>query len=267
VTLEPLQIVTIALLGLLAGTFGGLAGVGASMIMIPGMALILGFSDNSHSEIHLYMAAAMGVNVFLPIPAAIRHARAGKVRIDLLKVLLPAMLATVVVGVVFSNSIPGGRLRILLATFILAYCAFNIARLFAKDGDFDPESERASPARLITAGGITGLISGLLGLGGGVIIIPLLQVLARVRLRQAIATALALMPIPALIGATLKVSTLPEHNLHVADALKLTLIIAPLAMLGAHLGASLSHRLPIKGVRVIILFLLTAIALKLLGAY
>ena len=91
-TIDAWAMVAIALIGMAAGTFGGLAGVGGSMIMIPGMALVLGYpSGDSHVEQHLYMAAAMGVNVLLAVPAAIKHAKEGKLRLDIFKLLLPSM--------------------------------------------------------------------------------------------------------------------------------------------------------------------------------
>lgn len=267
-TIGVWEIVAIALIGMTAGTFGGLAGVGGSMVMIPGMALVLGYpSGDAHVEQHLYMAAAMGVNVLLAVPAAAKHAKEGKLRWDLFRLLLPAMGVTIVLGVLASNLMAGDSLKTLLAAFIILYCGFNLLRVVAKETDFDRDQERATRGRVIFTGASAGLISGLLGLGGGVILVPMLQMLCRVRLRPSIATALAVMPLTAVVGAAFKISTLPSHGLAISEAFTLILIIAPLAMLGSHLGAVLTHKLPLKVVRVVILFLMVAVALKLLEAY
>lgn len=267
-SIGALEMLFIALIGLTAGTFGGLAGVGGSMVMIPGLALVLGFpSGESHVEQHLYMASAMGVNVLLAAPAAIRHAKEGKLRWDIFKLLLPSMGVTILLGVLLSNLLDGDRLKTLLAAFIILYCGFNLIRVFARNSDFDPSQERATRPRVLFTGAFAGVISGLLGLGGGVVLVPMLQMLCKLRLRPSIATSLAVMPLTAIVGAGLKISTLPSHGLSVANAFILVLIIAPLAMLGSHLGAVLTHKLPLKVVRVIILVLMLAVALKLLEAY
>ncbi len=267
-TIGVLEIVAIALIGMAAGTFGGLAGVGGSMIMIPGMALVLGYpGGDGHVEQHLYMAAAMGVNVLLALPAAARHAKEGKLRWDVFRLLLPAMSVTIILGVVLSNLLDGDRLRTIFAGFIILYCGFNLVRVFARETDFDKDQERATRGRVIFTGATAGVISGLLGLGGGVILVPMLQMLCRVRLRPSIATALAVMPLTAIVGAGFKISTLPSHGQLISHAFILIAIIAPLAMIGSHVGAVLTHKLPLKAVRVVILILMVGIALKLLDAY
>ena len=69
----------IAAIGLMAGTLGGLLGVGGSVIMIPALTAIFG------PEQHLYQAAAMAVNVGVAVPAAWRHHGAGAARRDVLR--------------------------------------------------------------------------------------------------------------------------------------------------------------------------------------
>lgn len=261
--LDLAQIAVIALIGLAAGLLGGLAGIGGSMVMIPGLVLVLGYRDESHSEQHLYMASAMVVNALVAYPAAARHAKSGAVRWDLFRVLLPAMIASILVGVLLSNLVDGSRLRDLLALFIALYCLFNLVRVFARQTDFDVEREHATRARLVTCALLAGLVSGLLGLGGGVVLVPLLQMICRVRLRKAIGTTLAVMPASAIVGSTTKLATLSSHGQTLSDALILVLVMAPLAMLGGHLGATLAHKLPLKIVRLLILSLMLIVAMKL----
>ena len=65
--------VEIGLIGLVAGVLGGMLGVGGSVIIIPGMTIVLGYDQ------HLYQAAAMVANVAVSIPATMRHYKAGAV--------------------------------------------------------------------------------------------------------------------------------------------------------------------------------------------
>ena len=59
-----------------------------------------------------------------------------------------------------------------------------------------------APSKLIilTEGTLTGFITGLLGAGGGFIIVPILVILAKLRMKHAIATSLAIISLKSLIG-------------------------------------------------------------------
>lgn len=254
-----------ALIGLTAGILGGLAGIGGSMIMLPGLALLLGYHDPQHSEQHVYMAAAMCVNVLVSIPAAWRHARAGVVRTDLVKIILPAMAVAIIVGVLLSNRFDGWFLMLLLAVFISAYSFVNLWRLVRRRPPNTGDDERSSSPRLVGIGAAAGLIGGLLGLGGGVVMVPMLQVFARVPLRQCIGTSSSIMWLTAIIGAVMKLATLGQVG-HAADeALWLVLAMGPAAVLGGMLGATLVHKLPLNVVRgaVAVLLLIAAIRIAL----
>jgi len=259
------EVLLLMAIGLSAGVLGGLAGVGGSMVMIPGMALVMGYSDAAKTEQHLYAAAAMAVNVFVSLPAALKHRREGVVRPDLFWNLVPAMSLAIVAGVFVSNRIDGLSLKRLLAAFIAFYCVLNIVRVVRKRPEAAPEAEHATRPRVIVIACVGGLVAGILGLGGGVVIVPLIQIFCRVRLRPAIGTSLAVMSVTAVIGAGFKIGTLPGHDLSIGTALAYVAALAPGAILGGHLGAALNHRLPISGVRIAISALLIIVAARLAG--
>ncbi len=250
-------------LGLAAGTVGGLAGIGGSVIMLPGLALFMGFHGPDHNEQHLYMAAAMAVNVLVALPAARRHAKSGAVRGDLVVVLIPAMVIAIIAGVLVSDRLNGAILRLLLAGYIMAYCAVNIVRLVRARPESEEGKERIGVPLLVGIGGGAGFAAGLLGIGGGAVIVPALQLAGRVRLRHAIGTSTAAMIASALVGAILKFSTLSKHGLSWTQAALLAAAMAPGAVLGGTFGAELAHRLPLKAVRLAISCLLMIVAVRL----
>ena len=265
--MDPGQVMLVAVIGLAAGLLGGLAGIGGSMIMIPGLALLLGYDDLVHSEHHVYMAAAMVVNVLVAVPAAVHHHRARSVRADLARLLMPAMSVAIVAGVLVSNLLRGEVLRIGLAAFIGAYCLVNIKRIIRPVDEATRPPERRSRPLFIGIGGAAGLVGGVLGLGGGVVMVPMLQVLGRVRLRPAIGTSSAVMVITALIGAALKLLTLAPHGRTPAEALWLALFMGPTAVLGAGIGAQLTHMLPVRAVRAVVTALLLFAAARMAGLF
>jgi uncharacterized membrane protein YfcA len=255
-----------AAIGLLAGLLGGLAGIGGSMVMLPGLFLI--FGDNAeHTKQHLYMAAAMVVNIVVSIPATYQHWKAGAMRGDLAGWLLPTMTATMVAGVFASNRFEGDWLRLMLAAFIAAYCVTNIVRVLRPVPADDRPAERTGPGLLIGIGSVTGFVGGLLGIGGGVLMVPALQLLARVRLRHAIATSSLVMCVTAAVGSGLKLATLGEHGELATEAWWLVLAMSPGAIVGAMIGASLVHWLPVRVIRVAISVLLMVAAAKLAGLW
>ncbi len=261
--MTPEEIAIAALIGLAAGLLGGLAGIGGSLIMIPGLGVLFGYPSDGAQ--HIYMASAMCVNVAVAFPAARRHHKAGAVRFDLVKILLPSMAIFIIIGVLTSNQDSGAFLRQLLAAFIALYCILNIIRVF-KGKPKTPELQpKPSCLRLIGIGAATGFIAGLLGIGGGILVVPMLQIFCRVPLRNAIGTSSAVMVLTALVGSILKVSTLHTRGLDPRDALLLAAVMAPLAIIGAPIGASLTHRLPLNAVRITISVMLLAAAARLAG--
>ena len=127
--------------------------------------------------------------------------------------------------------------------------------------------DRPHAALLIGIGTVAGFFGGVLGLGGGVLMVPLLQLVARVPLREAIGTSAAVMVLTSVVGAALKTATLPSHDAAITDGLALALAMAPGAIVGSLLGSALTHSLPIHAVRGAITLLLLASAAKLAGLF
>ncbi|MBL8762910.1 MAG: sulfite exporter TauE/SafE family protein [Phycisphaerae bacterium] len=257
------DVISVLGIGFMAGLLGGIGGVGGSIVMLPLLGLLLGYPTGA--EHHKYMAAAFCVNVVVAIPAAYQHWRARAVRLDLIRVLLPWTLLFLALGVLASNLFAGVVLKRLLAAFLALDSGINIWRIATYRPEPGNRPERATSGRLVTSAGISGSVAGLLGLGGGVVQVPLLQALCGVPLRQAIATSSALICVTGVVAAGLKVGTLREHGLAMGPALGLAATLAPTAVLGSMAGARLTHLLPVRWVRLIITLMLLWASLELSG--
>jgi uncharacterized membrane protein YfcA len=139
----------------------------------------------------------------------------------------------------------------------------NIIRTARRPGGIESGPEGAGPPVLLGIGGGAGFAAGVLGIGGGTLIVPALQLLARVRLRQAIGTSNASMIASALLGATFKFSTLSHHGHSWTEGALLVLAMAPGAMLGGTAGAHLAHKLPVRAVRLVVSSVLLIVAIHL----
>jgi len=259
----PHDLAFIALIGLLAGLLGGLLGIGGSVIMIPGLVLL--FPAKPPIWQHVFMASAMAVNVAVAAPAAMRHAREGALRPDLFRILLPAAGIAIVVGVFVSDALDPILLRRLFAGFLLYVGIVETRKFFSKEPEFVAGDAKVTVPRGATVGGSMGFVAGLLGVGGGVLAVPLAQQLCRVPLRQAIGASASAMVLTAFVGAALKFSTLHTHDLRALDALLIALALAPTAILGSIVGAGLTHRLPINVVRAALLVIILLAAWRMSG--
>lgn len=285
-----MQLVQVAALGLIAGTLGGMLGVGGSVVMIPGLVFILGRATGA--EQHLYQASAMIANVAVSVPAALRHRKAGAMTPAALKWMLPAALVFIVLGVTLSN-LPifagqdgGVWLGRLLAVFLVYVIYANVRKLIRPlppprgeagrgvTSDQNPpeftHKEQATPARGLAVGSIMGTIAGLLGIGGGAVAVPLQQTLMKLPLRSCIANSSAIICVSAAVGAIYKNLSLADRPVPAGvepftwqHGLTLGLLLAPTAWAGGRLGAALTHRLPLRTIRVAFIALMVAACWKM----
>ena len=266
--MTPFQIIGLVVLGLAAGAFGGMLGIGGSIIMIPVMTLLL------HKDHHLTQAVAMIVNLFVSLPAMMQHHRAGAVRWPLVWRMLPAGLVFIIVGVNSSNLIPGEVLEKIFGAFLLYVVFDNVRRLLTKKPEPEQHEQRAGWLMGTLVGGATGFVAGLLGVGGGIIAVPLLQRACKLPLRQCIATTAAFMCFTATVGALRKNLTLQELTdsagvslgLGWHQSLAIAAFLAPTAVLGGLFGGKLTHALPLNWVRVAFIMLMLWASLDMLGA-
>ena len=133
-------------------------------------------------------------------------------------------------------------------------------------------AERVDWRHTSLVGAATGFSAGLLGIGGGVIAVPLLRRVCRLPLRDCIATSSAAICLSSLVGAIQKNAAIAgwtgatglAPGLDVTDSLKLAAIVTPMAIVGAVVGASLTHRLPLNAVRVAFIAIMSLAAWQML---
>lgn len=105
-----------------------------------------------------------------------------------------------------------------------------------------------------------GLTSGLLGVGGGVVMVPGMVVLLKLDQRQATANSLAAIIPVAAVGAVVYYMGAARPHLR----LDLAAVLAIGGVLGAVVGAKLAHRLSERTLRVGFGLLMLAVAARLL---
>lgn len=225
-------------------------GIGGSIVMVPAMTELLG------AQQHLYQAAALMVNFFVAAPAVVQHVRANAIKPDLLKRLVPVAALSAVLGVLCSELalFRGDRAIYLTALFglFLLYVATrelrNLRRAPTADGD---EVSTCSWRAALLVGMPTGFVSGLLGVGGGVVAVPLLRRVLRLSVRSAIAHSAASIVALSVVGTVVKHVALARNHPEYAliDPARLAMFLIPTAIIGASIGGRLTHTLPVRTVR------------------
>ncbi len=256
----------LATIGLVMGLFGGLLGLGGSVIMIP--ALVLAFGQNQH----LYQASAMICNFFVGISAVAVHKKADTLLTGVIKWLIPVSALGIIIGVAISNLpvFDGNDSYLLARTFgifliyVIVYNCFMFGKSRGGMDGLDVSRARRSAPLAVLCGFLTGIPAGLLGIGGGIVCTPAQQLFLKMPLKRAISNSAATIASIALIGALYKNITLSQHNVPMMESLKIAVIVIPGAVVGSLLGSRLMYKLPRDLVRIVFILIAVVACYKLL---
>ncbi len=241
-------------------------GVGGSLIIIPALTILYGPRQ------HLYQAAAMIVNFSVVAPAALWHLRTGTVLVRAVMAMAPAAVTGAVIGVALSEYDcfrgDGQAYLTILFAVLLVYCAANItAKSFASGRPEQRGNARNSSTWRIgvQAGFPTGLLGGLLGIGGGVVCVPMQSQVFGVPLRNAIANSSTTIVCLSVVGAICKNYALVHHHpeYQLAESIRLAVSLIPTAVVGSMIGSRLVTKLPIRLLRVAFALFLLAAAFRM----
>ena len=270
--MEPQIIITIAAIGFAGGLLGGLLGIGGSIIVIPLLTLVKGNNQQ------LYQATAMIMNIAVGASATLKHHLKGAIQVKVVLKLLPAASVGILAGVALSNLIPTLWLQVVFALALMGIAASELRSAFPRpvasqekteSDPSDDETPGKSGLVNVMIGGFTGLCSGLLGIGGGIIIIPLLKKFSGFSMKAAIPASSATMLITAGIGAFYKNIQLPNLQapdgtpLEISTSLVIAACLIPPAFVGSYIGASLMHRLPMTVIKRVFALLLVIAAWRM----
>lgn len=158
--------VTAAVIGLAAGAFSALLGVGGGLIMVPAMVYLL----------RVRPQRAHGTSLAVVLPAAVagvyRYQEAGHMEWGLVLPLAAGGVVGALIGAAVISALGGAVLKRLFGVLVVLMGAAMIA-LPAGAGQAAALARSGSGSLLTgVVGLIAGAISGLLGVGGGIVMVP-----------------------------------------------------------------------------------------------
>lgn len=261
---QPFALIAFLVTGGVAGTVAGLLGVGGGAIIVPALIAIFGALHlEGDWSAHQAIATSLVTIIATGSVSAYTHHRRAAVDWPLFRVLGSGLLLGAMLGALLGGQIASVWLQRLFALFLIYTGSRMLLQRRAR-----PQRPLPSTAGLSAAGVGFGAVSALLGVGGGILVVPFL---ARhgVSMRRAVGTASACgVPIAAagslgFIVAGWHQPGLPTHSLgFVYWPAALAIVAASMPM--ANLGARLAHRLPTQTLKRVFAVLLLLVALGLL---
>jgi uncharacterized membrane protein YfcA len=254
------------------GFASGLLGIGGGSIMIPiSYWLVLAMDISPDIAIRV----AFGTSLLVILPTAIsgswRHNKEVAVRWKTAMVLGSCALAGAVLGATLAAHLPGEILEKGFGGLVLAIALWMGLGIMPRSRarDADPRENLGIAA---ACGFPIGIITGLTGLGGGVLIVPVLVLALNFPMHLAVGTSVASIILASLGGIAgyiingLGVPGLLPYSIgYINLPIWLCLVATSIPM--AQLGARAAHALPAKPLRYVFVAFIVYAGLQMIGVF
>jgi uncharacterized membrane protein YfcA len=221
-------------LSLLIGVSLGVLGGGGSILTVPILVYVAGMDPKEA------IAASLFVVGVTSAAGAISHARGGRVRWRTGLLFGAAGLVGAFLGGMLGGHLPG---ELLLVAFALMMVATSIAMIRGRKA-VDPAKKHAElpVLRVLLDGLVVGLVTGLVGAGGGFLVVPALALLGGLPMAVAVGTSLLVIAMKSLGG-------LAGYLSAVSLDWGLVIAVTVAAVLGSVVGGRVAGRIPEAALR------------------
>lgn len=261
-----LLVAGLALTGIVAGILAGLLGVGGGIVIVPVLYHVFsGIGIDEAVRMHLAVGTSLATIVATSMRSMRAHRAKDAVDADLLRGLALPIIAGVLLGSLIAGGVDGGALMAVFAA---------VALIVAIHMAFGRESWRIAdvfPAGVTRAaiGAVIGLISVLMGIGGGTLGVPILN-LYNIPIHRAVGTATGFGLIIAVPGTLAMILNgwgapgLPPFSLGYVNLIGFALIV-PTTILAAPWGARIAHAISRPALRRAFAVFLALTSLRMMG--
>ncbi|ASG67868.1 UPF0721 transmembrane protein [Francisella halioticida] len=237
------------IVGVLAGILSVLFGFGGGIILVPAVAMYISvyepiFTSNS---MHIAVATSLFVMLFTSLKTTYVHHKANNIIWNVALKLKLGLIIGTILGAAIASYLSSVLLKILFIIFliysIIKLILKMLSNLKSKVSESNRSENKPSSKLLYIYGLITGFVSVVLGIGGGIIIVPFLRE-RNYKLTSAAAISSVLIPFLALFGAISYIivgygdSNLPSYCLGY-----IYLPVAISNLIGSFIGVSIGVKL------------------------
>jgi uncharacterized membrane protein YfcA len=179
-------------LALLVGLAMGLLGAGGSILGVPIFVYLLGF------EAKQAIAMSLGVVGATSLIGALRHGQLGHVNLRVALVFAPVAMVGTYGGAHLALFVSDAAQLALFGAVMLAAALFMV-----REAETPPSKRRhpvADAALVVVEGLVVGVLTGLVGVGGGFLIVPVFILLMGLPVREAVGTSLLVIALKSFAG-------------------------------------------------------------------
>lgn len=231
--------------GAITGVMAGLLGVGGGIVIVPLLNVLFIWQGFPEDQIqHLSLGTSMAAIIFTSISSFMAHNKRGSVRWNIWREVTPGILIGTFCGTWVAAGLSTGFLRGFFACFLVLVGTQMLLNM-------KPKASRELPGRagMAGVGGIIGVVSSFVGIGGGSLSVPFMS-WCNVPIHAAVGTSAAIglpIAVAGAFGYILNgwgVSGLPSGSVGFVYLPALAgLVVA--SVLTAPLGVRLGHSLPV----------------------
>jgi hypothetical protein len=223
------------LAGMATGLLLGMLGSGGSIVTLPALIYLAGV------DVKPAMAMTFGIVAITAAFATIQHGRKGRVNLQVAAVFgLTGMVGTYL-GARLGVWMPDTLQMIMFANIMLLaawrMCTRQPLRQVAMEFALDANQFSFRLQHIMVHGMVVGILTGMVGVGGGFLIVPALVLLSGLSIRDAVGTSLVVVALKSMAGFAGYVGEVDiDYGMMLGFALA--------AIIGSLAGAVLSNRIP-----------------------
>lgn len=259
------------LIGLAAGMIGSIAGLGGGLFFVPALMLIGNLYQSGSVTPQIAAATSLVVIAVTALSSTISYVKQKKVDIQSALLFCIGSAPGAIAGVYLNTLLETGQFSLLFGLFQL--CMFTlmmgkdklkprelnweVKRIFVDNEGVEWEYGYSRWAAILVAF-FVGIASSLFGVGGGVLMVPMMMVLFRFPPHLATATSMSVILFSAVVGSVTNVVHGHVDWLYAA-------MLAPGAWAGGKLGALAASKLKGKTIVLFLRILILGVAIQMIG--
>jgi uncharacterized membrane protein YfcA len=239
------------LIGFVAGFLGGVVGVGGGVIMTPLMVATLNISQHKAHGTSLFAL------VFTGLTGAIAYGIKGSIDVMASLFLATTAIITAREGAKFANSLPEWKLKKAFGAFLIFTALILILKPYLSNLHYFEVKGELKGIFLLITGIIAGFLAGMMGIGGGIIMVPALVLILNYGQHIAQGTSLLCMVPSGAVGA--------YTHLKLGNVIKNLLPgLITGVIVGTYIGSNIAHLLSEANLRIIFALIITWTGIRFL---